>query len=127
MREIEDSAELMNHDVTAQRGTFVTFFAAPKKERKKGAFFYEVFFKLFYRTLKNRLKSAKFFPRLRKFLTGFLPYTSVNRRRRFTNYEVNNFIFNEPRINNSHHSDNKTTVSSRSNYFIENKYIHWAK
>jgi len=55
----------------------VHFFAAPKKEPKKGAFFYEVFFSLFYRTAKNRLKSAKFLPRFQKFLTRFLIYTSV--------------------------------------------------
>ena len=54
-----------------------SFFAAPKKERKKGAFFYEVFFMLFYRTHKNRLKSAKFLPGLHKFLTRFSNYTDV--------------------------------------------------
>jgi hypothetical protein len=43
-----------------------------KQNQKKGAFFYEVFFMLFYRTHKNRLKSAKFSPRLQKFLTRFL-------------------------------------------------------
>jgi len=53
------------------------FFAPPKKKNQKKGVFYKVFFRLFYRTPKNRLKSAKFFPRLQKFFTHFLTYTSV--------------------------------------------------
>jgi len=54
------------------------FFAPPKKtNQKKGGIFYEVFFKLFYRTPKNRYQSAKFFPRFQKFFTRFYNYTDV--------------------------------------------------
>jgi hypothetical protein len=53
---------------------FVHFFAPPKKEPKKGGFFYEVFFRLFYRTPKNRLQSAKFFPSLSADRQGFKNY-----------------------------------------------------
>ena len=48
---------------------YFSFFASPKKERKKGAHFAEVFFRLICRTPKNHLISAKFLPRLQKFLT----------------------------------------------------------
>ena len=53
------------------------FLLLQKKNQKKELSFTKVFFILFYRTLKNRLKSLKFFPRLQKFFTGFSNYTLV--------------------------------------------------
>ena len=69
---------------------FVHFFAPPKKEPNppageagKGAF-YEVFFRLFYQTPKNRFQSAKFLPSppageagFQKFFTPFSNYTDA--------------------------------------------------
>ena len=55
----------------------IIFFASPKKTIQKKGDFSEVFFALFYRTPKNRLKRAKFFPRLQKLFTLFSNYTSV--------------------------------------------------
>ena len=55
----------------------VAFFASPKKEPKKGAFYEGVFLCFSIEHMKNRLKSAKFFPRLQKFLTRFSNYTDV--------------------------------------------------
>ena len=61
----------------------IIFFASPKKTiqtrlpaRQEKGDFSEVFFALFYRTHKNRLKSAKFLPRFQKFFTHFSNYTS---------------------------------------------------
>jgi len=65
--------------------------ASPKKRTKKKETFTKVFFMLFYRTHKNRLKSAKMLPSLpdgkaglqtrlparQDFLAHFLNYTAV--------------------------------------------------
>ena len=53
------------------------FLLLQKKRTKKKESFTKVFFMLFYQTHKNRLKSAKFLPRLQKFYTRFSNYTAV--------------------------------------------------
>jgi len=58
-------------------GRLCSFFCFSKKTNQKKEPFTKVFFMLFYRTHKNRLKSAKILPRFQNFLTRFSNYTAV--------------------------------------------------